>query len=362
MALAVSPLSQVCKGIRNHLDAEINRTSAGIGGPGGGHGHAPAVGFSKVNVVIDTPTVTAGANDIDTAHYLNLFFFRFEPAGLFPDTLPGETGWLRSFCLITPFAFKEDSVGNGEGDLKLIGEVIRIFHEKPVFRLKVDGEDYHLQVIFQPLPLDQLNQLWSTQGDTVYHPSVLFEVSLAPVLPAVRAVPAPLTGGFGLEVQPERQSGTATVAARAPEVPVMAPAGQHEDWTPAICFVRDGTCAFSFSLALGSPQLLGGGGQPAFLPQVWLAGKPGEAVGLRWETWDAASGWQKVEPADSALVTDLRIDPEAAAAATLIPLTLPFNNHVGQLLLYAERSYTRASDGVVLSRRSNPLLISLYAA
>jgi hypothetical protein len=348
MALAKSPLSQVCKGLRDHLNGALN-----------------AGGGSAVTVVIDSPAATAGINDIDTKHYLNLFFFRFEPAGLFPDTLPGETGWMRTFCLATPFAFKEDSVGSGEGDLKLIGEVLRIVHEAPVLRLTVDGEDYHVQVIFQPLALDQLNQLWSTQGDTTYRPSVLFEVSLAPVIPATPAVPAPLAGAFGLAVQAALPPRENTAAGRAPEVPALQPVIALDDWTPAICFVRDGTCSFSLSLSLGSVELDGDAAAlppvPAFVPQVWLAGRPGESVTLRWETWDAANGWRQHEPATVAAVADRSIDPASASGATLLAMPLPFRDHVGQMLLHAERSVTRRSDGAQLTLRSNPLLISLYA-
>ncbi len=338
MALALSPLSQVCKGIRAYLDGEIN-----------------APDRSKVSVLLATPADTASAGAGDSDHRLNLFFYRFEPSGLFPDTLPGETGWLRAFCLVTPFAAEEDSVGAGENDLRLIGEVMRVFHEKPVFQLGVDGEDYHLQVIFQPLGLDQLNQLWSTQGDTLYRPSVLYEVSLAPVVPAVKAVAAPLTGVFGLQVQSTLERQETSVAGRFPEVPAMTPAITREDWAPAIAFVQGGACAFSFSFALGSPELV------AFTPRVWLAGKVGEPVSLRWETWDATNGWQKFVPDGAALVASAGIDPDAAAGAPTQALTLPFTDHVGQMLFYAERSYTRAGDGAVLTVRSNPLLVSLYA-
>lgn len=345
MALANSPLSQVCKGIRNYLDAEIN-----------------AGDFSQVYFFIDTPSA-ANTNKQDAKHYLNLFFFRFEPSGLFPDSLPGETGWLRTFCLITPFSHDEDNISTGENELRLIGEVIRIFHDKPVFLLSVDDQDYHLQVIFQPLALDQLNQLWSTQGDTVYRPSVLFEISLAPVVPAVKSIPAPLAGSLGLDVQATLQGRENAVTEHSPEVPVMTPTIQLADWTPAISFVHDGRCAFSFSLALNSEALLGNGVDlAAFAPKVWLAGKAGETVSLRWETWDNAHGWQKMEPATEVIIVSERLDPEAVATAPLTALALPFNDQVGQMLLYAEREYARPGDNVRVTVRSNPLLISLYQA
>lgn len=336
MPLAFSPLSQVCKGIRSYLDGEIN---------------GPA--RSKVAVVLATPADTASAGSGDAEHRLNLFFYRFEPPGLFPDTLPGETGWLRAYCLVTPFAAEEDTVGAGENDLRLVGEVVRIFHEKPVFLLNVDGEDYEIQVIFQPLALDHLNQLWSTQGDTIYRPSVLYEVSLAPVVPAVKAIAAPLAGGLGLGVQTTLGQSTAA-APVAFDVPTMTPNIAAPDWAPAIAFVHGGACATSLALALGSAELA------AFAPAVWVAGKAGETVSLRWESWDATAGWKPVAPDTPVTITSPAIVPEAAASAPTQALVLPFTDHVGQMLLYAERSFVRAADGVVLRVRSNPLLVSLH--
>lgn len=338
MALALSPLSQVCKGLRAYVEAELNKDPDA----------------SQVSVVLATPAETASVDAANTAHRLNLFFYRFEPAGLFPDTLPGETGWLRTFCLVTPFAGDEDNIGAGENDLRLVGEVVRILHEKPVFRLNVDGEDYHIQAIFQPLALDQLNQLWSTQGDTIYRPSVLYEISLAPVIPAEPAVPASLAGGFGLYVQPDLDRDSATVPGHAPEVPVMTPDVGRPDWTPAIAWVHQGACAFSLVFALASPALAG------FVPRVWLAGKAGETVTLRWQTWDAAHGWQ-TGPGTEAVVADTAILPAGAASAVTKDLALPFSDHVGQMLLHAERTYARPGDGALLTVRSNPLLVSLYA-
>ncbi|MBI5936907.1 MAG: DUF4255 domain-containing protein [Betaproteobacteria bacterium] len=337
MALAVSALSQVCKSMRQYLDGEINASDR-----------------SKVTVVLGTPSDTA-AGAADSDHRLNLFFFRFEPPGLFPDILPGEVGWLRTFCLITPFAAEEGTVSAGENDLRLIGEIIRIFHEKPVFMLSVDDEDYHIQAMFQPLGLDQLNQLWSTQGDTVYRPSILYEISLAPIVPSVPAVAAPLAGGLGFEANADIGATTPTRRGSAPEVSATTPNLALEVWAPAIAFVHQGECAYSFSFALGGAELA------AFTPKVWLAGKVGDSVDLRWETWDAGDGWQRVEPATAATIASTGIDPDAASSAGTKTLALPFTDHAGQMLLYAERSYIRASDGAVLSVRSNPLLISLYA-
>lgn len=337
MALAPSPLSQVCKGIRTYLDGVINGSDR-----------------SKVSVVLATPAETASSGAADSDHRLNLFFYRFEPAGLFPDLLPGETGWMRASCLITPFAGAEESIGPGENDLRLVGEVSRIFHEKPIFELEVDGERYHLQVIMQPLDLEQLNQLWSTQGDTVYRPSLLYEISLMPVVPVNKAIAAPLAGGLGLQVQALLDAQTVTAAVVPPQVMAMAQDTRLPHWTPIVTLVHQGSCALSLLLRVGSPEL------SAFVPQVWLAGEVGASVTLCWETWEAERGWRQVLPSTAVQVANRAIDPEAVAAATVIAAPLPFNDRAGQMLLYAERSLKRPADSTLLQLRSNPLLITLY--
>jgi hypothetical protein len=337
MALAPTPLSQVCRGLRSFIDGRINAPER-----------------SKVTVVIGTPADASQVGAGDSDHKLNLFFFRFEPSGLYPDGLPGETDWLRGFLLVTPFAVEEGTVGAGENDLRILGEVLRTFHEQPVLTLGIGDEDYQLQVILQPLALDQLNQLWSTQGETVYRPSALFEVSLVPVVPQTRAIPAPRVGALSLEVQDDLVMPATSIGAGGPEVPRMVPDIRREDWAPAIAFVVDERCVYSLSLALGSAELAD------FAPMVWLAGKGGARVELRWETWDAVDGWQPMEPAQGATIVTTAIDPDATATAPTLNTALPFDDRAGQMLLYAVREYRRAGDGTLLSVRSNPLLVSLY--
>ena len=55
-----------------------------------------------------------------------------EPTGFTFGLDPGESWLLRLHCLITPFGAAESPVSSGENDLRLLGEVLRVFHEKPV--------------------------------------------------------------------------------------------------------------------------------------------------------------------------------------------------------------------------------------
>lgn len=345
MALAISSLSRVCRSLGQAVSLGIND---------------PASDATPVEVVIGTPSIAA-TQESDAKHRLNLFFFRFEPAGFYPDNLPGETWLVRMHCLLTPFCSDEDGVAAGENDLRVVGEVLRFFHEEPTFELMVGSEQYLIQAIFLTLGLDQLNQLWSTQGDTIYRPSVLFELSLAPVQPRTPAIPAPRVGsvGFGARATMEAKYEMPNVGQLAQFVPTVGaqrPNTRVEAWAPALCIVADEQCMQAASFAIGSTAL------SEFAPRAWVAGAIGSSVALRWETWGAASGWQQQAPGAPFLLSDAAIDPERAGDASTQPLTLPFDDHPGQMVLYAERSFTRAADGASISVRSNPVLITLYEA
>ncbi len=334
MTLVASSLSQICRAIADVVGAGLNGAEV------------------VARVTIGTPADAVPAET--DMHRLNFFFFRFEPYGFDADVLPGETLFLRAHCLVTPFAIMEDSVSAGENDLRLVGEVVRIFHETPVFLVTVDGNDFHVQVVFQNLPLDQINQLWSTQGDVAYRPSLLYEVALAPVIPAKKAIASPLVAGVGLGVRAEMK---ATEADRAPRTEEMSPitvATTLEDWAPAITFVIDGRCTSTIVLALESPELA------ALDVHVWIAGAPAAGVTLSWEVWDRAAGWRPDGVSVAAAAAGPTIDPAAVATAATTAVTPPFVDRAGQAVLYASRTYVRASDGASLSVRSNPLLINLY--
>jgi len=314
-----------------------------------------SAGLNEGDITVRVTLGNPGEAPAETDHHrLNLFFFRFEPFQFDPDSLPGENWYLRMHCLITPFALLEDSTSAGENDLRLVGEVLRLYHESPVFELTVEEQTFHVQVIMQNLGLDQINQLWSTQGDVAYRPSLLYEISLAPVIPRVKAKGAPLSGALSLQARADMQSVAVTAPVPSPSMAAMAVNARPEDWAPAICLVVAGECVQSLSLGLGTPELA------ALTPNVWIAGKPGDAVELRWELWDAASGWQIQNGSIAAAASTTILDPDQAATAITVATPLPFTDHAGQAVLYASRRYMRGADGVTVTVRSNPILINLF--
>lgn len=343
MPLPSSSLSQVCRSIANFVSTGLNASA------------------NSIRVMIGNPAdAVPGASGGE--HHLNLFFYLIEPSGFFPDTNPADTWWLRLQCLVTGFGIAEDNISAGENDLRLLGEVMRLFHETPVLgALQVEDETFRLQVIFQALNPDDLNHIWSTQGDVSYRPSAAYEMSLAPVISAQRTPGSPLVGAVGTQIRADMAARRAPFEGEvlAPPVPLTVVDVSQEDWAPAIALIHQGQCAQSLAFARDSDALQN------FAPAVWVAGRVDEAVTvtLAWEKWTSTQGWQRQEGAIEAPVTDPAIDPAEADDAVTTSIELPFKEEekeTGQAVLYAERSYVRASDGQSVTLRSNPVLVTVF--
>jgi hypothetical protein len=340
MPLPKSSLSQVCRSIAdflsNHLKASANSFRVTIGNPA-------AV----------APSTT------ETENRLNLFFYRIDPSGYFTGGDSGGTWWLRLHCMVTGFGIAEENVSAGENDLRLLGEALRAFHEKPILpEFAVEDEVFRLQVVFQPLTADELNHIWSTQSGVSYRPSVVYEMALAPVIPKKRTVPGPLVGSIGSEVRavPEARHAAFTGPLIVPLVGRSFVDVREESWAPAICFVTADGSAQTLSFALDSAALA------AFAPAVFIAGEHDGAVRLVWQIWTADKGWKDApNPVPGKAVRPL-LDPGALAAADAEPVELPagFTSQAGQAVLYAERQFERAADHAAITVRSNPLLITVY--
>jgi len=344
MPLPESSLSQVCRGIATFVADRLQASQ------------------HNIHVRIGNPA-DAAPGESETNHRVNLFFYRVEPEGFGPSPAPDETWRLRLSCLVTAFGVQEDQVSAGENDLRLLGGVLGIFHEQPVLdALTVTGgngsgdEVVRTQVIFQPLGVEEINHLWSTQGDVAYRPSVAYELALVPILPGQPRLGGPLVAATGLEVRAdmERRFEPFSGEALPPAVQPFRVRTREPGWAPRICLVAGGACAESVAFAVGSPELA------AFSPQVWVAGESTAPVHLAWEIWDPVAGWRAGgTPVDTTAAGPF-LDPAAVATAPTTAVTLPFTDHAGQAVLYAERTFTRPGDGVSLTVRSNPLLVHLF--
>ncbi len=335
MALPTSSLSLVCRAVADFIGTGLSAQA------------------NNIRVLIGAPSEAAKTDD---KHRLNLFFYRFEPYAFDADVAPTDPWRIRMFCLITAFGISEEQIDAGENDLRILGEVMRVIHEKPVFDAVTIGDSQvRLQVVFHPLKADDINHIWSTQGDTDYRPSIAYEMALLPIFPRQRRIAPPRVGALGYEAQADMEARYDAFTSVAGSLPVAASTvdTRAEDWAPRLCFVHAGAAFESAAFAVGSV--------PTSL-SVWAAGDQAESIALHWQEWHSDSGWTDLPSTESANPVGTAIDPENLPAVLLPSATLPFTDRPGQALLYGVRSYVRARDGATAEVRSNPLLITIYPA
>jgi hypothetical protein len=332
MPLPESSLSRACRSIADFVQSSF--TAAG----------------HPIQVRLGTPAAAQPAAT-DTEHRLNLFFHRFEPMGFGSYELPDETFRIRAYCIITAFAVDEDRISAGESDLRLIGKVLRLFHEQPVLPpVDVGGEMMQAQMVFRPLGLDQIQQLWQTQSEVAYRPSLAYEIALIPIAPRTPAIGGPWVGAIGAEIRAQLTREPVTVTPRPAAIASRAIDTSALDWAPQIAFVTASGLVGSLTLALGSPELA------ALQLRVAIAGAVGAGVTLTWEIWDPAAGWRRGGTDQPATVAVARLSDDGA---TSVVVQLPSTTTAGQAVLYAARAVTR-SAGAQLTVRSNPLLVTLF--
>ncbi len=341
MPLPESSLSTVCTSVADAVSTEMQAALNGI------------------NVTIGAPS----ADSPDPAlHRLNLFFYRFEPGGFDADIYPDDPWRIRMYCMITAFAINEGTISAGENDLRLLGEVMRVFRSMPVLdAVTVSDELVRLQTVFTTITDDQINQIWSTQGETTYRPSLVYEMSLTPIMPAERRVQPTLVGAIGSTVYPRVQHRHAPSlgAGIGPQTLFVDVDADNPLWAPALCWIVNGQCVQTLSLDTDEFA--------AFTPQLWIAGEPGAAVELVWETWNS-SGWSAVDPPASATAFSTALDPDNVPSTIpgtfpmpiSVPLALPADEDAAQGLLYARRSVISPASDTPVTVRSNPLLLSVY--
>jgi hypothetical protein len=316
-------------------------------------------GVHDVKLLVGPPA--EGVSIDQDKQRLSLFFYRLEPSGATYGLDPDEPWPLRVHLLVTALGVPQDSVSAGENDLRLLGEVVRAFHEAPVLPpLHVGSVTVRPQAVLQPLSVEMLSHLWATQRDMTCRPSVAYELALVPVVPEREHVAGPLVGAVGVDVEPSAVPPRVPplVQVAAPPVVRTVVATQRRDWAPVIAFVvpveSGAALVRAVSLAVGSAALAG------FVPAVWVAGEAGAPVTLRWQVWDRADGWRPAPGGGvAATAAGPVLDPATVAQAVPVAVPLPFTDVAGQATLHATRDVTRP-DGVTVIVRSDPLLVSLY--
>jgi len=320
-------------------------------------------------IMIGHPNDTISGMDTGLNN-LNLFFYNVAYDGYPADGLSENPFYVRLYCLITAVGAKADALSPsaGENDLRLIGEVMRVLHQQPV--ISVDTGDSvevaQLQIVPHSLDLDNLNHIWSTQGDTAYRLSVAYEMSLAPVPFSEAVERSALVGetGTGIRGEMDREplpAGGFGIEASAPIVPGFAVDGNKPDWTAHICFVDETGSQLAYTVLKLKSELPATG----FLQlKVAVAGTVSAQVDLVWETWNPGAGWVRSGTAQTLTIGTDTIDPDTffdpLDPALAVAVDLPIQDN-GQATLYAERTWQRP-DGSTVTLRSNPLLVTVHEA
>lgn len=273
--LAISALSVAANELRSLLESEIEDLTVG-------------------QVLIGHPKDTFESM-ADDENNLNLFFYNVQFDGYPADGMSDNPLYVRLHCLITAVAGRRTVPSAGENDLRLVGEVMRVLHQKPVISVNdaTDSEVAQLQIVPHPLNLDNLNHVWSTQGDTPYRLSVAYEMALAPIPLSVPVEKSPWVGEVGVYAEPDVDPDVLPASGfgidtSSPVVPVVSININSPDWSPHICFVHQNKCRYSLALELGSIELT------SFNPQIWIASDENAAIDLVWERWQSDAGWQVV--------------------------------------------------------------------
>lgn len=312
--------------------------------------------------------------DVDaeaSVNVINLFFYRFEPGGFGPAIHPHDSMRMRVYCLVSVFGAAFDNVGAGENELRMLGEVMRLFHENPILGEEefvhegdAEGEVFRLQAVYCPLAEEHFGQFWSSSNESGIRPSICYEFSLVPIVPEVRRVPAPKVGALGTEVRVDfrRRHSPPAVTAVGPVVGRVSLDIGNPDWVPQISWIEGGECHWTLSMTRTAAA--------SYQPRVWVAGDPAAMVELVWETWLPDQGWREstvaaleVQPFTTAM------DPEdiPAFVANRFPAepTIPAifaGVEASQVLLYARRKVLGKAGEPDRVLRSNPLLISIHNA
>lgn len=141
--------------------------------------------LSESQIFIGTPNQMEEETDTSKQR-LNLFIYNTQFSPQTAYAAANESPTYRMFGIAVPWGIKESNqnISAGEMDLRLAGEFIRVIHENPSLKLIESGQEEPFalaQLTLQNLTMEELNKVWSSQGNATMRLSIGFEMSLIPV-------------------------------------------------------------------------------------------------------------------------------------------------------------------------------------
>lgn len=335
MAISVSSLSVAVQGIADFLDAEFGE---------------------DVTISTDTPQKASERAKGGDKHLLNVFTYRVMPSGFHAASTSEEPFFIRIHALLTPF-LSDQNGGILDADLRILGHAIRVLHSRPVVPGVLPGNsadpadfrskqhlDYRLQAVLQAPTVEELNNIWTTQGgELAYRLSAAYEFALIPIEPLEHRIEAgPVTTSV-LDVRPSVAARDEVGFINFGDDSIALPLGgiaagnppSPTNWLPVVLFAAGGSLSNSETVAEGTASV-----------DFALAGPPGERVALE-VSWVRVNGDEETQPPQVFNIASPRIDDPAAI--TTLDLTDVANGDIATVL-------TRPVDGA-----GQPLSTSPFA-
>ena len=293
-----SALSIAASGVADAIDAHFRRNGA------------------VVHVFADAPAISAKRAAPDT-HVINLFFYRISPSGFHAGQTSNEPLMLRLHCLVTPFCKDApaenggDVMPAGDAELRILGEVVRLFHEHPIIGPLAGGPAegatrYALQAILRAPEMEEINHVWTTQGnDLPYRASAAYEFALAAVDPATPPAPLQPVRGFQAETDTDMRRASGGLGA-APGI---------DAWTPAMMFVVGEQLTDALTLGWTAGEFADNPPNPV---TVALAGVAGQTAELRFERLEDEVWTDFGDPLEHEVASS-RLDDAAARVQPALP-------------------------------------------
>jgi len=319
--------------------------------------------LAKSQIKMDFPRRAIESVD-DDQQYVNLFFYRVIRDGYPSGGTTDDPLYVRIHCLITAIGadVTDDDLGTtitaGENDLRLMGEIMTGFHRVPVHNVQDDsGETItQMQVVPLNLSLDDINRLWSTQGDLPYRISVGYELALIPLPLESQVERSQRVGFLGATVGADSDIKELTeegfdVETKSPVPSVTVVDTDKTLWVPVIALVAEsGELVYTMSVQSSEDDID---------LKVMVAGDSASDVTLVWDIWNEISGWE--EEVESKVVNpfSVTLDPDDFDDAEAETVTIDAIETKGQVMVTAHRKVTLVT-GETHVLKSNKLLLSVY--
>lgn len=153
--------------------------------------------FGTMSVEIGNPAQFhpfSGGNPLVT-----IFVYRISPDNAAIVTAPNTAMAVRIHTLVTVYCEKAQAQGEAAGsrELRIVSHIARLFHEEPKLGpvkireavpigalMSLVTQDLYVEAQLKAPDMEEINHIWTTQGDAPYRTSLVYELVFAYVTPS----------------------------------------------------------------------------------------------------------------------------------------------------------------------------------